>query len=336
MKIQTFIKTFFLSSLLCWTACQSSKDGAWVTVNQKGEITAFGQPVPDFETLKTMLTDSLANMAAIPEKIDISFEGEVGMGTRQEVETIAAEAIEAAKLAKLAPTVEQQVFRKEQGTDCDKDEESRTDCARIDLLYPVVTKGEKALQDAVAEWTNSYLFGILENAEADIRSTSLDEAAKAFFKNHQAFKKEAGGVSMMAGAFEARTGSEVVFNNGKYLTLAINGETYQGGAHGSPSEALNTFEALTGKMLVWDDLVTDKAAVQALAEKKVREVKADVFKDGFDFDEIFKFVLPVNYGLTKEGIFLYYVPYEIMPYAMGETEVLITFEELGALSKIRL
>lgn len=335
MKIQILIKTLFMASLLYLAACQSAKKDAIISVKQSGEMTVFGQPAADFEVLKSMLVDSLANMATMPEKIEINFEGEVGMGTRQEVETIAAEAIEAAKLAKLRPTVEQQSFRKEQGTDCDKEEDSRIDCARIDLLYPVVTKGEKALQDAAAQWTNSYLFGILENAEADIKSTSLDEAAKAFFKNHDDFKKEAG-ESMMAGAFEATTGSEVVFNNGKYLTLAINGNTYMGGAHGSPTEALNTFEAQTGKMLVWDDLVTDLNAVQALAEKKVREARADVFNEGFEFDETFQFVLPVNYGLTEEGIFLYYSHYEIMPYAMGATEVTLSFEELGALSKIRL
>ncbi len=38
----------------------------------------------------------------------------------------------------------------------------------------------------------------------------------------------------------------------------------------------------------------------------------------------------------EEGIFLYYSHYEIMPYAMGATEATLTFEELGALSKIQL
>lgn len=235
-----------------------------------------------------------------------------------------------------APSVEQKVFRKEQGADCDKaeDDETRTDCARIDLLYPVVTKGGKALQDAVTAWTNNYLFSIME-AEETPKSSTLDAAAKAFFDLHTQSKKE-GGESIANGAYEVRTGSDVVFNNGKYLTLAINGYTFMGGAHGSPTEALNTFDAQSGKILTWDDLVTDKAAVQALAEKKVRKERADVFKEGFDFDDTFNFVLPANYGLTEEGIFLYYQHYEIMPYALGATEVTLTFEELGSLAKIKL
>lgn len=235
-----------------------------------------------------------------------------------------------------APTVEQKAFRQEQGADCDKaeDDETRTDCARIDLLYPVVVMGEKALQDAVTAWVNKYLFSIME-AEETPKSSTLDAAAKAFFGLHDQSKKE-GGTSMANGAYEVRTGSEVVLNNGKYLTLAINGYTFMGGAHGSPTEALNTFDVQSGKILTWDDLVTDKAAVQALAEKKVREERADVFKEGFDFDDTFNFVLPANYGLTEEGIFLYYQHYEIMPYALGATEVTLTFEELGTLAKIKL
>lgn len=85
-----------------------------------------------------------------------------------------------------------------------------------------------------------------------------------------------------------------------------------------------------------DSVVSTTLDVQALAEKKVREEKSDVFKQGFEFDDIFKFALPANYGLTPEGIFLYYEHYEIMPYALGATEITLNFEELRALSKIKL
>ncbi len=339
MKIHNYFQTLFVASLLGLMACQGSQTDAAITVKQSGEMTVFGQAATDFESMKAMLIDSLSRMAVLPEQIQVNFEGEVGMGTRQEVETIAAEAIEAAQLAKLAPVLEQQVLRKQQGVDCDKaeDDETRVDCAQIDLMYHVVTKGDKSLQDAVTKWTDNYLFSILEGSMRDsVQSTSLDEAVQAFFKIHDDYKKEAGGPALVAGAFMARTGSGVVLNNGKYLTLAINGDTYMGGAHGSPTEALNTFEVPSGKILTWDDLVTDKAALKALAEKKVREVKAEAFKEGFEFDDIFKFELPANYGLTTEGLFLYYEAYEIMPYAYGATEVTLTFEELGALSKINL
>jgi hypothetical protein len=324
----TFAKTLCFILFLAWTACQK-QEAAIISVNPKGEITAFGKPVSDLEALKSALVDSLSKMSVIPEKLSIHFEGEVGMGTRQEVETLATEAVAAAKIAQKAPKIDIVAFRKTQG-DCDKADSLRTFCANIDLQYPTVVKGEKPLQDSVAKWTNMFLFSVLESEEK-VTSTSLEEAAAAFFKNHNESKG-----SVMAAGFDATTGSEIVYNDGKYLTLAINAHTYQGGAHGNHLEAINTFDAQTGRILTWDDLVTDKAAVLALAEKKLRAERADVFQEGFDFDDTFKLILPAAYGLTKEGLFLYYVPYEIMPYAMGASEVMIPYEELGEKAKIRL
>lgn len=320
-------------------ACQSSPKDASITVKQTGEMTVFGQAATDLESLKAILIDSLSRMATIPDKLDINFEGEVGMGLRQEVETIAAEAIEAAKRTSQAPALEQQALRKEQGAHCDKaqDDDTRMDCAQVDVMYHVVTQGNPALQDAVTEWTNRYLFSVLEaNLRDSVQSTSLDEAVQAFFNTHNTYKKEAGGPAMAAGHFMAQTNSEVVLNNGEYLTLAMNGETFMGGAHGSPTVAMNTFAVETGKILTWDDLVTDQSAVKALAEQAVREEKAEVFEQGFAFDDIFKFELPANYGLTPDGIMLYYEHYEIMPYAFGATVVTLPFEKLGELAKIRL
>ncbi len=315
-----------LPGLLWLSACQN-QPGAAITVNAKGEMTAFGQPAADLETLKSLLVDSLANLDVLPERLSVHFEGELGMGLRQEVETIATEALEAARLAKIAPTVETLSYRQEQGTDCDKPDSLRTFCAVLDLQYPSVVKGEKALQDSVNQWATRYLAALLDGGEKP-QATTLDAGAATFFKNHAAFKG-----TPMGGSFEYRTGSDVLLNNGKYLTLAIHGETYQGGAHGLQTQAIRTFDAQTGRALTWADLVTDPAAVKALAEKKVREARADVFQDGFNFDSTFPFVLPAAYGLTEEGLFLYYVPYEIMPYAMGETEVSISLEELGPLAK---
>jgi hypothetical protein len=230
---------------------------------------------------------------------------------------------------KEAPQVETLSFRKTQG-DCDKVDSLRTFCANIDLQYPSVVKGEKPLQDSVTKWTNTFLFNLLDTGE-ESKSTTLDQAAAAFFKSHDEMKG-----SVMASGFDATTGTDVLYNDAKYLTLAINAHSYQGGAHGNHNEAINTFDVQTGKILTWDDLVNDKSALLALAEKKLRTERADVFKEGFDFDDTFQFTLPAAYGLTQKGLFLYYVPYEIMPYALGASEVAISFQELGTNAKIRL
>jgi hypothetical protein len=102
-----------------------------------------------------------------------------------------------------------------------------------------------------------------------------------------------------------------------------------------------TFDVLTGKQLTWNDLVTDQKALQKVAEQAFRAERADVFQPGdgaepFVFDDIFQFALPQNYGLVEDGIFCYYLPYEVGPYAMGSTQFVIPFAKLGDISKIKV
>lgn len=67
-----------------------------VTVNRKGEITLSGKKTT-FETLKKDLQAALLNQPVIPDRLSIKSVGEVGMGTRQEVQTLVNEALAGAK-----------------------------------------------------------------------------------------------------------------------------------------------------------------------------------------------------------------------------------------------
>ncbi|MBI5913967.1 MAG: DUF4163 domain-containing protein [Bacteroidetes bacterium] len=232
-------------------------------------------------------------------------------------------------------------FNKSDGADCDKPDTLRMDCATINLSYPNVEEGSGPLKKNVAAWAEKYLTGILEGYDSlgnPISSNSLDAAAASFFQTRKDFAKEA--PDAPGWGWTAESEDTVLLNNGNHLTLEIVGYTFQGGAHGSPTASVATFEASTGKQLTWNDLVTDTTALKAVAEKKFREERADIFKptDGsepFKFDDIFQFKLPDNYGLTQAGIYCRYLAYEVGPYAIGETVLTISFEELGTLSKIK-
>ena len=325
-----FLLFFVCTNLFSLSACSEKPGSPAITVTPDGKMTAFGAPAETFEALKALLVDSISNMQEVPGHLEIAFEGEVGMGMRQEVQTIVAESIEAARLAKLAPTVEMKTYVRKHGTDCNLPDSVRVFCAVVDLEYPVLTNGNKGLIAKVNKWREDFLLGLLEGGlEGSGKSKTLDEGAEAYFDIHDSYKD-----SPMGGAFEASTRSEVVLNDGRFLTLGINGYSYTGGAHGNHYQLLGTFDVKSGKLLDWNDLVTDQKALLAIAEKKVREEKAEMFADGFDFNEMFVFALPFAYGLTKEGLRLHYVPYEIMPYAMGTTNVIIPFEDLGDLCKI--
>ncbi|MEO6760122.1 MAG: DUF3298 domain-containing protein [Saprospiraceae bacterium] len=240
---------------------------------------------------------------------------------------------------KVAVVISSTAFHQSAGKDCDRPDSLRFNCAEVDLHWPKVDKESEALKKAVAQWATSYLVGILAVGSDDSTATvtTVEAATAAFFQMHQEFTKDFPDSPMSN--YVAESQDTILLNFGKLLTLEITGYVYAGGAHGSPTAAVATFETTTGKQLHWDDIVTDTVALKVLMEKKYRETRADIFKptDGaepFAFDETFPFALPLNYGLTKAGIYCHYLAYEVGPYAIGDTQFVLSFAELGAILKV--
>jgi len=229
-------------------------------------------------------------------------------------------------------------FNKSEGKDCNQPDSLRTNCASINLIWPNVEDSPEPLKRSVVGWTNQFLVGILLPASDDstAATATVEQAALSFFQMHQEFAKEAPDAPL--GHFIAESDYRTLLNDGKHLTLEMTGFVYAGGAHGNPVACVATFENETGKQLRWGDLVTDTTALKAVVEKKFRAERSDLFKptDGsepFEFDDIFKFDLPRNYGLMQEGIYCHYLHYEVGPYAIGNTQFIIPFSELEGLLK---
>lgn len=230
-------------------------------------------------------------------------------------------------------------YNKADGRDCANMTEERNHCVTIKLAWPEVKDGNVPLQQSVTNWARQFLVGMLmpaaESTEMD--KLTVEAAAQGLLDAHAEWSKES--PDGMVGQWSVETSDTVLLNNGKLLTLQLNGNSYMGGAHGSTVVYVATFDVATGKRLTWDDLVTDKAQMQALAERKFREVQPDFFKSesegglGYKFDEVFPFKLADSYGITDKGLYMLYGHYEVTPYAYGITEFVIPFEELGALWK---
>ena len=225
------------------------------------------------------------------------------------------------------------------GADCDKaDTLARTDCARISLHWPEVKQGSDVLKKNVAQWAGAYLSGMLNPSPdgAASTNTNVEEAARAFFTEHQKMEKSA-----MTGGWTTESNFKVLLNDGQYLTLEITAYSYQGGAHGNPTAAVATFDVKTGKQLTWDDLVADKASFQSMAEQEFRYTRSDIFQptdgnEAFEFDSITPFALAQNFGLVQEGMYMHYIPYEVGPYAIGNTQMVVPYAEWKSLAKVPL
>jgi hypothetical protein len=224
------------------------------------------------------------------------------------------------------------VIRKEKGTDCHKQPDSlRTDCAIIDIAIPQLEAAQSLLGKSVNGWTNQFLIHLLTYSdynEPGKGPKTVEEAIKRFHAIHD----EAAG-SVFSGQFRVRCSGSTAFNDGKYVTLKLDGSSFHGGNRSLQEVNIATFDVQTGRQFIWDDVVKDKTALLPMAEAKVRETRADVFKEGFDFDPEAPLELPASFGLTEKGLLFHYQPEEIY-HLGGPTEFTIPYSRLGTNLKV--
>lgn len=226
-------------------------------------------------------------------------------------------------------TLETRTIQQNKGTDCDKQPDSlRTDCAIVDFTVPKI-QGTSALTKSVDAWVDKFLIHLLIYSDYPESNplkalTTVDAAIKRFHGIHD----EAEG-SVASGQFKAACTHGELLNDGKYLTLMLDGYSFQGGNHALTEVEIASFDIKTGKQISWADLVNDQKALLPIAQAKVQETRADAFKEGFTFDKEEPFALPTSYGLTADGLLMHYQPDEIYQLG-GATEFAIPYSELGA------
>ena len=231
-------------------------------------------------------------------------------------------------------SLENRIIRQQKGADCGKQPDSlRSDCAIVDFSVLKIqgTGVYPAAGNTVNAWTDKFLIRLLTWSDYN-EPGKEPKTADAAIQRFRAIHDENAG-SSFSGQFKAScTGSELL-NDGKYLTLMLDGFSFQGGNRALEEVAIATFEVKTGKQLTLDDLVDDKAALLPIAQAKVREARADVFGEGFEFEQGKPFALPSSYGLSADGLIFHYQPDEIYRLG-GATEFTVPYSELGATLKV--
>ncbi len=217
---------------------------------------------------------------------------------------------------KYIPEIETEKLKFNTGTDCNKPDSVRANCASINLEFPIIKRSrQSSLIKLVNSWSLSFVCSLLSDASMQTQTPdALDNAVKSFIKAHESFKG-----SLLYGAFYAKSSYKVLFNDGKYLTLQLHGESFQGGAHAAIYTKIATFDCSTGNKITFNDIIRDEKSFENLLKKEIQHNRKDAFKNGFKFDDIFSFKLPDNFGIVENGLIIHYDHYEIMPYAYGST-----------------
>lgn len=204
-------------------------------------------------------------------------------------------------------------------------------CARFHVEYPVFESG---LTPAVREIVNNAITGAIAQqvtgkSWSDASSPNLEDAARHFFDMYY----EANDKASYYAAWEWTTSGDMLFLSENLLSLGIENFNYSGGAHPNTYSIYLNINLKTGKKIELRDLVKNRKALEKLARRAFFQAKGITdSKLGMDSEEIFQF--PENFGITEEGLYFFYNPYEAGPYAAGPLDFVLSWKELEGICKI--
>jgi len=213
--------------------------------------------------------------------------------------------------------------------------EKKDDPSTVSFSSPVITAApSEALKTALTQAINDFLTA--PPAGDGEKSSTPEAAADEFLAQARSTRKEN---PDEASPWSLSRLAEIAYQDPKVVSLRLSEEAYQGGAHGLTTVHYASFDPATGRRLGLADLVTPEGEARLLeiGERELRKVhevppEQSLAEVGFTF-EGGKFVLSEEIAVLAEGLAIHYNPYEIAPYAMGPTEIVIPRSELAPIAK---
>lgn len=208
-------------------------------------------------------------------------------------------------------------------------------CTSVKVSIPVASN-VKVVADSINNKIFSVAKEIIYFGEKPYTSTSYEGLLASFIGSYEQLHKDFPDYSI---PWKATVEGNILHQSEEVLNIKIDHYSFTGGAHGYGGLRSILIDPKTGRSLHNTDLFTDVKAFEKLAEQKFRKQFAIADKEpinskGMMFEEE-KFQLPANIFFTKKGLLLYYNQYEIASYAEGAIEIVIPYNDLKDLLKIK-
>jgi hypothetical protein len=223
---------------------------------------------------------------------------------------------------------EMREFRKQYGS-CPTPQE---DCASVVIRYPELPAAteDKVFASITSEITRRLIAPVYEGT----RPGTYEELADTFIEGYK--NTQAGFPDYRLGWSMEREASIVHW--GESLVCVTFAEvSFTGGAHPNSKKVFVTFRLSDGNIVKLADLLNKgfEEELTEIGEKAFREARGlkseeSLESAGFWFEDgVFR--LNDNFGVTEEGIVFHFGYYEVAPYSMGPTEILITYDQISSL-----
>ncbi|MEZ4951588.1 MAG: DUF3298 and DUF4163 domain-containing protein [Saprospiraceae bacterium] len=209
-------------------------------------------------------------------------------------------------------------------------------CLVVSLNYPVAEHGIDSAREKINNYTKSLLLGSIHLGEEPMDPNyPLDSALMDFGEDYKDFLEEMPEFDM---AWAVEANGQVSLETKNLISLQFSFYSYLGGAHPNTFVEMGTFSKETGDKLGISEILKDTSEVLVMAEQYFRDARklgpdVNLESEGFWFKNG-QFSFPLNYAMEPGGLRLYYNPYEVGPYVLGPTEVMIPLEKIQPYLKI--
>jgi len=207
------------------------------------------------------------------------------------------------------------------------------ECAHVAFRYVEMVDGPAPVRSALNAFVRREL---LKPVFGDEEAAGLEGAADEFLGRYGEFRRRFPDSEQV---WWLRREIRLVEAPVGVYSLAAETDMYTGGAHGIETTTLQTLDRENERWLTLEDLFVDgfREELTAIGERCFRElvaIEADssLSSAGFLFDDD-RFVLCGNFAVRNDGLLFHWNPYEIAPYALGPTDLLLPLGEIEHLLK---
>lgn len=203
-------------------------------------------------------------------------------------------------------------------------------CASYEVEYPEFS----GLDSVVVRKITHKIDSVVTTGYSEGLPQTFRETAPVFIQQYEDYKTESEGMDVpeQGWSFHALIKPELISDS--LISLSVTRDEYAGGAHPNSSTAYINVNPENGNDISLKDVlkpgfndVLTKAGEKGFRKAHELSDTASFQFNDFEFENN-RFQLTNNYGFTKSGIVFYYNSYEVAPYAMGPTEVIIPYEEV--------
>gem|GEM_PF-1096913 len=166
------------------------------------------------------------------------------------------------------------------------------------------------------------------------RVEQLDDihtVVKSFQREHSLYGNETG----TSPYWSLKVDYKILRNNRESLIVLFQTDRFTGGAHPSSAVSILNLNSVDGTALKLVDIIKSPQELMALIYNHIRKTRnltpgTSLTQLGYFSDE---WPLPEHFARLPEGLYVVYNPYEIGPYVLGPTELLIPSNQLKSILK---